>query len=409
MSADIRAALRLDKSQFSRGIAEAKSEGASLKDVARSIKGELAGAFSAGALVAFVRSQGQAAKEIINFSHAVGVSTVSLQALDDAAEDNGSSSERMRAALVKLNQTLGEARAGSVSAREAFSRLGLSDAVVQGGSLAEVLQAVATAWNTAGSDAQVYASIQDVLGRSAAELKDTLNQIATQTLPGLTEAFAKSGKGMSDETLTGMRDAVKEMDDAIAIVKGRASQALVGAGKLLAAGWAIETGNFKTAVEVFTDNDAPKLVKTDAERKKMRDDAESARLAGLQQQGDADRAQRSAALSGSVDSITKIGREMADAFAKEWARQDAADRQGKNVRDSARREYASIFSAVQRDITPASELNRIGGFIGGKRDKDGEHLAQIARLQKEAARIQGEMKQKLTDIEKNTRKGPEQI
>ena len=55
MSADITATLGLDKSNFSRGINEAKSEGHSLASMAKELAGPLTAMFSAEAAREFVK------------------------------------------------------------------------------------------------------------------------------------------------------------------------------------------------------------------------------------------------------------------------------------------------------------------------------------------------------------------
>ena len=242
-TADIVASLSLDKTEFSRNIAGAQAEAKGLGDVARSIGPALAGIFAVGAIARFAVAQGEAAEKTINTARALGLNAEQYQAATRAADLNASSSEAMAGGLTKLQRALGEAKSGSKSAIADFKALGITQEQLAKMDLAGAIEAVARAWAAGGSDAQTYAAVQGVLGRGALELKATFDDIAGQSLPGMTEEMKKAGLVLSEQVLKNLNEvnSIRERLMARVGVAGGSALGMV-AGGLSQIGSIISTG-----------------------------------------------------------------------------------------------------------------------------------------------------------------------
>lgn len=409
MSADIRAALRLDRSQFSRGINEAKSETKGLKDIAREVGPALASAFSVGAVTSFIHSQGQAARATLNFADAVGLSTDAVQALDSAANANGGSSEKMRAAMSKLRDVLGEAAGGARGAVDALTRLGVTQDMIQRGDMEGAIQAIARNWMAAGADAATYSDVQDVLGRGAVDLKATLDLLAQSSLPALTEAFKASGQAMSRDMLDSMNRIDNEFNDITDRAKAMGAKLVVGLSQSLGAAAALLAGYDPAGVFNYEDGQTRQL--TAAERAARRDQQMREQFAAdgkafEERRNQAAPASPAAPAANHRAAEAKRKQQEAHARAIEAAQADIAKAQ-----EAARGELSRLFAASAPHVTPAAEINRVGGFVGGQRDAKAEAAIDQRKLQQEANRITTTMQRDIADIKAQLRqnKGPAQL
>lgn len=410
MSADIRAALRLDRSQFTRGIGEAKGEVRGLKDIAREIGPALVGAFSVGAVTGFVKHQAEAAKVMLNFADQVGISTDAVQALDNAATANGSSSDKMRQAMSKLKDTLGDARNGSTAAAEALARLGVTQDMIASSDLPAALAIIAQRWRDGSADASVYADVQATLGKGAGELKGTLTAIADQSLPGLTAAFKDSGQAIENDVLRSMREYDRALDDiktkmaavgttsAVVMVNGlrAAFRNLMGENTddLFSFEGQTETVQPADRMRAWSAQRGPAAgyAGSDAHKEQLMRE----QFAKDQQAFDARRRAAEA----------KRKQEAEVARAVEAAQADIAKAQ-----EAARGELSRLFAASAPHVTPAAEINRVGGFVGGQRDARAEAAIDQRKLQQEGNRIVAELRRDVAEIKAQLRQktGPAQV
>jgi len=410
MAADIRAALRLDRSQFTRGIGEAKVEVRGLKDIAREIGPALVGAFSVGAVTGFVKHQAEAAKVMLNFSDQVGVSTDAVQALDNAANANGSSSEKMRQAMSKLKDTIGDAKNGVKLAADALARLGVSQDMIAGSDLPAALSVIAQRWRDGSADASVYADVQTVLGKGAGELKGTLAAIADQTLPGLTAAFKETGQAIDNDVLRSMREYDRQLDDIKTKMAAVGTTAAVTMINGLRAAWRNLMG--ENTDDLFNFEGQTATVS-----------AQDRMLAAANKKGPA------AGYAGSPEHDDRLMREQFDADQKafeERRRRATTQRQREEMQAkaveraqadisqaqaSARAELQRLFSNSGPRVTPAAEINRVGGFVGGQRDARAEAALDQRKLLQEGNRIATELRRDVAEIKAKLRQstGPAQL
>lgn len=227
MAAEVKATLSLDQSQFQAGINKA---GANLNAFATgqlgAIKGQLAAAFTVGAITSLMSSAVEVGSRFADLAKITGVSSVELQKLDFAARQSGTSIEEIIPALKKLSVAIVDARGGGKETSAAFERLGISAEELKSLSADEVFLQIADAVKNASDPTQTMADIVQVLGRSANELKPLMME-GSAGIRNLMNAAEAAGVVMSDD----LTKAMDEVGDRMEILKRRWT--------VIGAGWAI--------------------------------------------------------------------------------------------------------------------------------------------------------------------------
>lgn len=132
----------------------------------------LGAAFGAATLAVamFVRRQLDALDTLNDFASRLGISVEALQGLQYGAVQAGMTVDEFQISLQFFNRTLGEAVSGNVQASDAFGRLGLSAKALLDLPMEERLAVVADQMQKYGSASERAASIQELFGRSGAEM-----------------------------------------------------------------------------------------------------------------------------------------------------------------------------------------------------------------------------------------------
>ena len=124
--------LGLDTASFQSGVKRAES---SITGMARgalgSVKGQLAAAFSVGAVSAFANSVVAAADRIGDLSDQMGISTDEVQRLDIATSRSGVKVEQLGQAFLKVGEYRKAAGEGDVEKAAALAKMGISMADIQ--------------------------------------------------------------------------------------------------------------------------------------------------------------------------------------------------------------------------------------------------------------------------------------
>lgn len=155
----------------------------------------------------------RAAGDMADLATQLGVTTDRLQALQLAAAQAGVSQEQLEAALIKLNDQMGNAARGNDEAIRSFERLGVRLLDNQGRmrSQADVMADLATAISRIEDPAQRAAAANDVFGRAGARLLPILEEggAALQDM----EARARSlGAVVENETIQAAQRLSNEWD-----------------------------------------------------------------------------------------------------------------------------------------------------------------------------------------------------
>ena len=163
--------------------------------------------FGAGQLVA------DYAGSVNDMSEATGVSIEAWQQMTYAAKMSGIEQEKLATSLVKFDKQITAALAGSKSAGQAFSDLGISlkDAGGNVRAPSEIFKDVAEVFSKTENGATKTALACEFFGKSGAELMPMLNE-GKEGLTRFYEAAAKTGNVMGDEAIKACDEYGKKMD-----------------------------------------------------------------------------------------------------------------------------------------------------------------------------------------------------
>ena len=167
-SAGVTEGVNKSLSEIRRMEAEAKKAARQMEkdmEAAKAAFGKIAtGAAIAGAaILAFA----QHADEIADVADSLDITIGSLLELHNAAQQSGGSAEGLDKALAKLTKTADEAREGTDSAREAFTRLGISGKEVENLKPDDLYRRVALALSEVEDATTRSALAQEILGKAA--------------------------------------------------------------------------------------------------------------------------------------------------------------------------------------------------------------------------------------------------
>lgn len=145
---------------------------------ATAVGAALAGAFAGVSFVGFIRSQADAVDAMNDVRDATGASIENISALDDIARRTGATLEGdVAPALVKFNQLLKDAD-GKNSSSLILKEIGLNAEELRRMDPAEALLEVSKALATYESDGNKARVMQELFGKSAAQLAPFLNDLA---------------------------------------------------------------------------------------------------------------------------------------------------------------------------------------------------------------------------------------
>ena len=113
---------------------------------------------------------------IKNTAMALDMSTDSVQGIGGALEHAGASSEQFKNAVIKLNQSLQEARDGSPQVIKDFERLGVTWADIRDKSPEQILYLIADGMHSATDKTQALAAAMGVLGKGGKAMAAGLSE-----------------------------------------------------------------------------------------------------------------------------------------------------------------------------------------------------------------------------------------
>lgn len=137
----------------------------------------MAGAFSAGFAVNFIKSAIDSIDALNDLKDATGASVENLSALEDIAARTGTKFESVGAAMVKFNGALKDAKPGSDAAR-ALEALGLSVQELKDLDPAEAMLKTAAALSRFADDGNKARLVQELFGKSMREVAPFLKDLA---------------------------------------------------------------------------------------------------------------------------------------------------------------------------------------------------------------------------------------
>ena len=153
------------------------------------------------------------AGSVNDMSEATGVSIEGWQQMTYAAKMSGIEQEKLATSLVKFDKQITSAAAGSKTAGQAFSDLGISLKDAEGNVRApnEIFKDVAEVFARTENGATKTALACEFFGKSGAELMPMLNE-GKEGLNGLYDAAARTGNVMSNDAIRACDEYGKKMD-----------------------------------------------------------------------------------------------------------------------------------------------------------------------------------------------------
>ncbi len=198
------AKLGLDSTGFMGAVNNAKAKistlGAELKASAKAnpIAGAMAGMVGVGAIVGGIRSIVDHGGRVTDLADRFSVTTDTVQALDFAATQTGTSVETALGGIKKASMAAADAIAGNDDKMGAFERLGITAAQLRTLSPEQLFMQLANNLKDMPMTAQVFADINDTLGRAGQEMLPMFQQ----GLQGLMAEAHALGVVMDAETIS---------------------------------------------------------------------------------------------------------------------------------------------------------------------------------------------------------------
>lgn len=152
---------------------------ARIADAGRAVGAALAGAISVAGLASFFKAAVDGLDALNDVKDATGATIENISALEDIAARTGTRFETVSGALLKFNKLLNEAKPGSETART-LEAIGLSAEALQKVDPAEGLRLVAVALDGYADSGAKARLVQDLFGKSTAEVAAFLKDLAAQ-------------------------------------------------------------------------------------------------------------------------------------------------------------------------------------------------------------------------------------
>lgn len=200
------AKLGLNKTGFDSGMDAATAKS---KAFSNNLKSHLAGAFSIAAIAAYTKHVIEAVSRVEDLSQKIGVGTETLQELDYAAKQSGSSLEAVATSFRQLSKARLEAlRDPGTKEGQAFGAMGISGTDLKSESLERTWKRIAETIRTTDFGASELAIVDTLLGRSAGELLPMFKAGVEAT----SEEARNLGLVISDEVVSSIDDAGDALD-----------------------------------------------------------------------------------------------------------------------------------------------------------------------------------------------------
>lgn len=161
-----------ETSGFELAMARVRGQAAALgRSITSDITGRIAGLFALGAIEQAIHKTAQYAGQLTDISARTGASVESLQRLDRAARENGTSLE----ALVNLWERVGAAREDALrnpgkGAAKAFGALGIDSGMLKSASPDEIVRKIAESFQNSANVDQLIAPLREIGGRGAGQM-----------------------------------------------------------------------------------------------------------------------------------------------------------------------------------------------------------------------------------------------
>lgn len=222
---NITANLRLNITNFKDRLSQAQSRINKFSGVMRNI-------FAAGGIFAGVSAITNLARGALDLgsslsstSKNIGITAEQLQVLTEVARMNGFEFTKIRTVVAKVGVKVKEAASGNKLAAETFKYLGLNIKKMEGMNAADQFHALATAVSKSKDRLEAMRRLTKIFSEeNVFVMMETIDTLATKTMPEWTKSLKESGRVMSNETVAGLRqasDAWADFGQRVKVTTGR--------------------------------------------------------------------------------------------------------------------------------------------------------------------------------------------
>ena len=200
--AKLKAALGMDAAQYKAGMKNATGETDKFQNKIKTVGASMAAAFSVGAILNFARQATSLGSQLSDLASQSGINVETFQALEIAAINAGTGPEKLRTAMAKIGQTLGQARGGMKTYIDLLERAGLSQEQIARATPTETLEVLAKTVTNGQKGMADYEAVMQILGtRTGPLLIEVLNRIANEGIDNITKKAKESGQVIDAETI----------------------------------------------------------------------------------------------------------------------------------------------------------------------------------------------------------------
>ncbi len=404
-TAKLIAAIGLNSDSFKQGLASVKGNTEGLKKTFSDLKYIIAGTFTVGMVTSFIKNLSQTAAELNRTAVESNATFEGFQALKNAMSDSELSSDKLGAALGKVNSAMIEAQAGNVRVAEAFNALGISVDRLAGLRADEIFgliaDRVANSTDTVESNRAVFAIFEKELG---GKMLPTLKKVGEEGFGTLTERMKDSGR-IIDQTFADFNNATQTK---LSVIEQKWS---VFVSKFILGLNLVWTG-MKGFWDGMFNGEGP-IDSMNAAWDKWEQDIAASMIAAQKRAMDeivAAQESRRRAVEASrkqeAENTGAISKAAADGEIEDMKRVEAENDRARQAMESARARYYAEVEAVRwNSMTAEEQLNALydkrnalleeiyGHYAGLTDESEARYLAEIELL-----RVNGEIEKRLRDV-----------
>lgn len=397
----------VDTTQADRGLQNFEGKVSKTSQAITKIGNTLKGAFAVGVVISAAKAVANYATSVQDGARETQLSTTAYQALTFAARNNGAEQGQLDQGLQKLNQTRAAALEGDEKAAQSFAKLGISLEQLATLDTAQTMEAIGQAVVNANDPTTAFNATTEILGRNAEELQGVLQALGTDGFAGIAQQAQDANAIIGEDTIS-TTDELKDMwDNAMVSITGWVSGAALGwidtmkdaVGRIVSFFANIEWG------ELISGNFGEELTKANEISKQFVKDQQEQRAQERKQKQEARQAKRE---------FVDTSRKQADQDKVKDLRKNEEAKKAEKIAtveskfaeqvERANEQFNNKVESIQKkDVSPKSELQKIGGFLGFEmRNNELDQMrkqVEIGKAQKELLeRIAKATEEKTTSV-----------
>lgn len=374
--AEIRATTKLDSRGFEVGAGKMKKSIGGLSSSLKMLGGNIAAAFSVGAIVNLARQTIAFGSTISDLANQAGLTTDQFQALELTALEAGVSQDKIRTAMSKLNVVMGQAKRGMKTYVDLFKEVGITQEELIQMDPAQVFERLASTMANAKRGSSEFGAALEILGtRSGAQLIEVFQKLDKEGLDGLVNKFKATGEIIDSSIIKNLdqaEDTLQRFQRSTKVVMANVINFFDKAGS--------QVGRFFSIL--FDKGGFEKIGIADV-KSQLKSKAESEIQTEKQKQRE-------------IDSLRQkqIEREVSDSFDAAVAKFEAEEKEQKKLAKNklkkeeelakkvaaAKKRFEGLESGASRE--EADRLARIGGTFGGAVSQEAQLARQRLELDK---------------------------